>query len=1034
MIKLFKILLLVFFLISSPALTQNKNEAFLQQGNILMNAGRYSEAIDQINKFIAANPRLAVGYHKRGLCYEQRTEYQYSVLDLRRARNLDPTNSIIQKDLSRVIAVWHKLLYQKIEGHKRDIAVDPKIPWPYLEIGKSYRWLEEWSNAEFWYDEYLKRDDNASPDEIIRYTEILAKTGSIVKGEKILKKYTERYPEDWRIWSRYGYFVMWLGKYKLAENAFKTSLGFKPFFKEAEDGLDLAKREGYLTQYQPRSYERVEYPIDRYYILLEKNPELDQVRFDLINELIAAHRIEEAYQQLLNLQPKHSEEENFKTLLKNVTSYRDSTFTNNVENYTSILKNDPSNKEVVLKLSEAYANLLYYDSAIEVINEYLTNIPQDKDFDIRYKFAQYSAWNYEWEKAISQIEELLKYDPNNLDYQLLRAQIAVWTVHDLDVAEKYLLNVIDVRPKELSALISLISLYSWQRKFSEAKKYLDMAQSISPNNSEVISAQSNYELHYTAYQEILLFAMKEKAAKLATDNNCPEALIIYEDYTSKRTGLTKDEMIEYAQIATCAKEFSKAIEMYDKILNDQFDYDIALQRAKNYYYNHDSTKALEELEKLSKIKPDDDNARIILADCYTSTQQPEKAELIYRDLLTKPQDESQREQLNQRFVYLAESYIKNNQLSKASEILDELEKSQLNPSLLKDIYDRRLYLGDAYVMDKNFSEAGNIYKDLLNVTTDTTQLRIIRERISWLPPSGFSRGIANVGNFLSLFLPTNIGLSPFSTFYKDNQSFQLFNYGMRLDAGFFGYLSLGGIWSRVNLNNSSINRNFTQLKGSASLFLADYLIISGSYGNLKFSDNSDKKIGDIILRSEKQNVYSIILSYEYNDVVMLLYSPTLLNTRLSINYYHFYGMSNLFNLMKLSLLYNYYNINDGNEGNDIQIRLGKNFLVNGTFGYEYFFSDCAFVSPLYYSPQNFESHSIWGEWNYQYQKWKFKVGGKLGYVPKVDYVLNEIFGEAIYNPLLNLNISCRLGYMNSYRYDSSYSSFSASIYAYWGIF
>ena len=72
-----------------------------------------------------------------------------------------------------------------------------------------------------------------------------------------------------------------------------------------------------------------------------------------------------------------------------------------------------------MKLSESYANLFYYDSAIEVLGEYLQDIPEDGDLDARYKYAQYSAWNYEWEKAIVQIDKLLLLDPNNLDYQLL---------------------------------------------------------------------------------------------------------------------------------------------------------------------------------------------------------------------------------------------------------------------------------------------------------------------------------------------------------------------------------------------------------------------------------------------------------------------------------------------------------------------------------------------------------------------------------------------------------------------------------------
>lgn len=1033
--KYLKIFFLFLFIITLPIFSQNKYDALKRQAVLLMTAGRFSEAVDQLNKYIAANPREADGYHKRGLCYEHRSEYQYSVLDLRRAVRLDPQNSEIIKDLNRVIEIWHRQLYQKIDGHTRDIAIDPNYAFSYLEIGKSYRWLEEWRNAEIWYDEYLKRDDNASPDEIIRYTEILAKTGSIIKGEKILKKYTIRYPDDWRIWSRYGYFTLWLGKYKIAEDAFKTSLGFKPFFKEAQDGLDLATNKAYLTQENPRAFERVEYPIDRFYRLLEKDPENDPIRFDLINELIANNRYEEAYRQLQYLQPKHTEEDQFKQLLKNVTDYRDSTFNKNVEQYTSAIKENPSDKEAVMKLAESYANLFYYDSAIEVLNEYLQDLPEDQDLDARYKYAQYSAWNYEWEKAIVQIDKLLQLDLNNLDYQLLRGQIAVWTVNDLDLAEKYLLNVHEVRQRDMSPILSLISLYSWNKDFVKAKKYLDLAHQIAPNSPDVVNAQNNYEIHLDANEERKIIEIRREAGKLREKGKCDEALATYDIYRSKKKVLSHEEMLEYASFASCAKQYSLAIEYYDKVLNDQFDYKAALYRVQNYFHNGDSTIALEELEKITKENPDDDEAKMVLADTYAIANQLEKSEKVYRELKSESKDNPrQHEIVNQRLIFLGEYYVKNKKYDKAEEIFGEVDKEITNTEIRNELNDRLLYLGDSYVLAEEYDKAKSVYKDLLNKSQDTSQVRIVKERISWLPPTGLSSGFSSIGNFFSLFFPTNIGLSPFSTFYVDNQNFRLYNYGMRLDGGFIGFLSLGASWSRTNLDNSTINRNFTQFKGVAAIFLQKNLILSGSYGVLNIFGEPDKRIGDISLRYEKENDFSFVLSFENNDARIILYSPNLINVRLNANHYRFSGSYYYNRLYRVSGFYNYFSLGDNNEGNDIQLRLGKKFISNGFFGYEYYFSDFAFISPSYYSPQKFDSHSIWGELNWEFKKLKLKAGGKIGYVPKVDFIISEIFGEAEYKPILNLTITAHLGIGNSFRYDSSYKNITASIFAYWGIY
>ncbi|MBI1938775.1 MAG: tetratricopeptide repeat protein [Ignavibacteriales bacterium] len=1026
-----KILFAIFIFYTTVLYPQTRSEGLKRQAEFLIGEGRYKEAIDQLNKFISANPQLAEGYHTRGLCYEKTTEYQYSVLDLRRARRLDPGSQEIQKDLNRVIAIWHKQLYQKIEGHKRDIAIDPNYAFSYLEIGKCYRWLEEWNDAEIWYDEYLKRDDNASPDEIIRYTEILAKTGSITKGEKILKKYVERYPGDWRLWSRYGYFTLWLGKYKIAEDAFVKALDFKPFFKEAEDGLDQVRNQAYMLKYQPRSFERV-YPIDRYYSALKKNPENDETRFNLINELITANRYEESYQQLQFLQSKYSGEERFKSLYKTVSDYRDSTYNTKIAQYTEVLKNNPNDKETVIKLSEAYANLLYYDSAIEILSEYLQNVPDDHDLDVRFLYAKYCAWNYEWENAIAQLNKLLELDPENLDCQLLRGQIAVWTVLDFDIAEKYLLNVISKRPDDLSALISLASMYSWKKNFPEAKKYLDETKRLDPTNPEVESAESNYALHVSAYEEVQVFEIRKEAGNLALEGNCEESRAKYEEYFSKRTAPTRDELIEYADVVTCTGDYPKAIEIYNQLLNEEFDYKIALQRARNYYYNKDSLTAQTELESLSKLYPDDNEAKLYLADAYAVTAQPYKAEELYRYLKTQTEDSSEVKQFDERMALLGEYFIMNHDLDKANELYDELLESTTDTSLIRNINQKRLYLGDAYALADEWGDAEDIYDDLLEAATDTADIRIINQRMSWVPPSGFSKGLSSFGNIIT---PTNVGAAPFFTSYRDNQDFTLMNYGGRVDAGFIGFLGLGALWSRTNISINNYERNFTTFKGIASIFFSKIVSLAFSYGVLTIPGEKNKNIGDVTFRIEEPERFSIAGYYENNDARLLLYSPNMLFVRLKSELYRFSGYYQYKDILRISLLYSYYKISDTNKGNDFQLRLGKKFFENSLFGYEYYFADYAFISQYYYSPQKFASHSLWGEYKYSLTSTAItKIGGKIGYVPNADFIVSEFYGELNYKPFPYFNLTGRAGYADSFRYDSSYKSLNVSLSVYWSVF
>ncbi len=176
---------------------QSQVEAMKAEAVREMKVGRYGEAIDLLNRYISARPQQAEGYNLRGLCYEQRQQFELSVYDFRSARKLEPDNKEINANLSRATNTWYTLLYNDIEGYKREIAINPSNPENYLNIGKCYKNLGKWPIAEEWYDKYLTMA-HASPDEIIRYSEILAKTGHIAKGWPILKRYTEEYPNDQR--------------------------------------------------------------------------------------------------------------------------------------------------------------------------------------------------------------------------------------------------------------------------------------------------------------------------------------------------------------------------------------------------------------------------------------------------------------------------------------------------------------------------------------------------------------------------------------------------------------------------------------------------------------------------------------------------------------------------------------------------------------------------------------------------------------------------------------------------------------------
>ncbi|MCK9426814.1 MAG: tetratricopeptide repeat protein [Ignavibacteriaceae bacterium] len=928
-----------------------RNEAIRQ-----MNIGKYGEAIDLLNKVVSAYPQEVEGYNLRGLSYEKRDQLMEAVYDFRAARRIAPNNQEVAKNLARATKNWYDQLYQKIEGHRREIAINPAKPVNYLEIGKCYKHLGQWVTAEEWYDEYLKREEG-SADEIIRYTEILARNNHIEKGEKILKIYVSKYPEDHRLWSRYGYFTLWLGKKKIALEAFEKALSFRPYFKEAMDGYDLARDKGYTYTYFDTTYRKLEkqrpqeYTIDKYYRMLKRDPVDSETRFALVNELKKVNRIEEAYEQLVYMQPKLGTTERFTTLWDAITVEREKLFNQRKEDYTKKFEKNPSNKEAALFLADAYANLSDFDGAIGTLEKYLQAAPGEHT-DVTFKIAQYSAWNKDWEKANNNLDQALKSNPDNLEYQLLRGQLSVWTQKDLDVAEGYLNNYLGKNPNSMEALLGLGALYLQKRDFPKSEQYANTAFGIDSTSEAVAQLMTSIEFQKMRAEQDRLFGVLNDGRNLYYEGKCEEALPKYEEFLSKTENANVYQK-EFADVQSCAKNYSTAISIYDQLLNQNYDFDVALARANAYYYSGDSLNALNEFKKLSSEQPVNVDVKILL--------------------------------------------------------------------------------GDSYAKNRMYSEAEDTYEALLDSTKDSTQIALLTQRLGWLPPTGLN-------SFFATF-PNYVGLSPYAFFYKDNQNLDVKTFGGRVELGLTNYLSGSIGLQRTNFTSPTATAYLTTFKWSLYFRITGNLLAGAGFGSYNLNSGVRRKgpVSDFFIRFEKKDVYSASFTFEDTDAALAMFSNYLVNNRFNAKVFKFNGQYESKTHLRLSGYYGYITLSDGNKGNDLQMRIGKKFYDQVYFGYEYYYAQYHFIpylsgtfTPMYYAPQNFESHSLWTDIIVEKSEdFMVSIGGRLGYIPLGDSMLRELYFSGSYNPISRLVINGRLGFGSTFRYDYSYNSVSASLSAYW---
>ncbi len=618
-----------------------------------------------MNKYTAANPQSPDGYDLRGLCHEKRQQYELAVYDFRSARKLAPNDREINENLYRVTKAWYAILYNDIEGYKRDIAVNPKIPDNYLAVGKDYKNLGQWSAAEKWYDKYLTMA-HGSPDEIIRYSEILAKTNHISKGWPVLKRYTEEYPNDQRLWSKFGYFSMWLGKYGTAVKAFENSLAIKPYFKEAMDGLGLARGKGYIYTINDTSHKYFNYgmrrsppgyvyPIDRYYGILRRHPKDNDIRVKLIYALVKADRFEEAGQQLQLL--RDTGYDSLKTA--GLTASADSTaqlyYVKKIKEDSLKLAADSLNKKIILELGMYYSKLQNYDPAVELFSYYLKQCPGDKD--VEYQLAEVEARNRDFFKAYYVMKNLLKKEPGNLKYQLFAAQLDSWIGQNFDEAENYFKNVLAKEPGNLAALVGMSSVYMQRNDFSSAEADMEKIKKINPYSAELKSLRDALVLSKFRYKQARDFEILREAEDLYARQKCEQALPKYEEFLKNSGGNPLIEK-EYADANACAGHYRKAIDIYSKLLKQGYNFNIDYARATVYMSAGDSVEALNSFMRLAKENPRDFNANLYLGDSYFRMREYGKAKSVYDSIKAGIKlDSAQTAALNMRYSWLPVAYV-----------------------------------------------------------------------------------------------------------------------------------------------------------------------------------------------------------------------------------------------------------------------------------------------------------------------------------------------------------------------------------------
>ncbi|KAB2909880.1 MAG: tetratricopeptide repeat protein [Ignavibacteriales bacterium] len=966
LVKLFRLIVLFAVAINFQNNAQNPGDKYKNDALGMMSAGKYGEAIDLLNKYIGVYPSRADGYNLRGKCYERRNQLVHAQNDFRIAAKLAPGNREYQNDLNRVNQKLNNDLNSKIKGYQREIAINPKNPKNYLEIAKCYKLMFNWVQSEAWYDKYLELEE-PSADEVIRYTEVLSYLRKYAKGEPILQRFVRKYPNDWRLWSRYGYFEYYLGKSEEAKMAFETALKLRPYFKEAQDGLDMVLGKYFPTLYkdttgfyewnrpqqkQQQQQQPVpqEFAIDKYYRILRNNPKDDKTRFLLIDELIKYKRYEEAYQQLLILEEKYKENEKWVKLYDLVTKIRQESYTKRIEEIKKLLEKNPNDTKLITEMVQLMSNLDMNEEAYNYLNEYFEKNPNSTDCKLRTLFAKIATDYQDNYKAIEQLDFCLNLNPDDLDLKLQRGIISVWLGQDEDLAYEYLSAVLAKRPKDVTALIGMASLEMKKNDFEKSEEYINLIKQIEPTHPELETLLSNLETSKARAVEEALFQSLEEGREKFREGDCEGALAVYDDFLSKHEG-NRTIMKEYADLNSCVKNYDRAIEIYDSLLNEEYDYLIDLERAKVFFFKGDYQKSISEFERLVK----EDNA----------------------DFAAK------------------------------------------------------LFLGDAYAQTGDYDKARDMYDSLLVNTTDSTEIALINQRMGWLPVTGLAGFLGNFPQYILLnpfisYFEDNADFSYLNYGLASDLGVTSF-----LSIGLMGSLStLRGKSTPVEFNTwkaTAFIRPFEPMLIAASIGEQSFLSPQKSYplyeAYVRFTKEKEYLAQVTYLQQDAATIlYSALLVYPFGVFKDRLRAEM-------IKAEGWYNLPSKYKVSG-SYQYIMVGDGNRGANTEIRIgKYFYPELLAGYEFYStmyarrsiYYYSPRNFISHSLFADWNF----------YKDDQFDLSGGGRIGYIPESSFWLREFYLQGAYTILQNLRLNVRGQMTNTSRDGAGYSSRSVMASLFW---
>ena len=439
----------------------------------------------------------------------------------------------------------------------------------------------------------------------------------------------ERRFELTRQFIKYDRFYEAYDQLVILEPEYGTTREWVSLFVQADEGLILQQGQSPI------------YPVDRHTYRLRFNPNDLIVRYQLVDALMAAEppRYAEALDVLTDPRYANPMDPGYRGRLQAIQETQLRRAQQRVEELEAMVATNPADEAAWRELIPLYTIL---DRSDDVIRAYVRVIElRPEDRQVRAEYVDALRVNGYPEKASEQAAWLADRDPNNPVIQRLYVMTG-FALDELDArGEGFLSALLADRNNKDAELLVETSAYRLRRGDLESAEI--MLQRAEQVDDARYATQIDAMKHLLARETLRReqeeqFAILNEARRFVAARRFDEAIASYEQYFEVRGKRTRDEVLELAGVYAAKEDYEESVSIYQSLLSELYEYDVAKEMAKVQTYRQDWSGALGTLERLQRENPRDYEVRFMQADAMRQLGLYAQARAIYEEALLIVED------------------------------------------------------------------------------------------------------------------------------------------------------------------------------------------------------------------------------------------------------------------------------------------------------------------------------------------------------------------------------------------------------------